>query len=131
MKLTNYFDTVAPRERSGALSSDRFHYQKDWALCKILALHLLGRPDLSRKFVRNVLVLLHRIFEEAIDSEMTATNPAHRIKLPSPESESVDHGDVNPPGVPNPDEVVRTFGKLPLTHQVLIWMGAVTGLRRG
>lgn len=92
---------------------------------------LLGRPDLSRKFVRNVLVLLHRIFEEAIDSEIAATNPAHRIKLPSPESESVDHGDVDPPGVPKPDEVVRTFGKLPLTHQVLIWMGAVTGLRRG
>jgi integrase len=92
---------------------------------------LLGDAELSRKFVRNVLVLLHRIFEEAIDSEIAATNPAHRIKLPNPESENVDHGDVNLPGVPKPDEVVLTFGKLPLTHQVLIWMGAVTGLRRG
>jgi integrase len=92
---------------------------------------LLGRVDLSRKFVRNVLVLLHRIFEEAIDAEAIATNPAHRIKLPNPDSEHVDQGDLNLPGVPKPDQVVRVFAKLPPVYQVLVWAGAVTGLRRG
>lgn len=35
-------DTIAnakPRERAGATSADRFDYQKDWALCKLLLLH--------------------------------------------------------------------------------------------
>lgn len=44
MKLVEHFDHVTPRERSGAVSSDRSHYQKDWALCKILKLHL-GSED--------------------------------------------------------------------------------------
>jgi hypothetical protein len=44
MRLVEHFDHVTPRERSGAVSSDRSHYQKDWALCKILKLHL-GSED--------------------------------------------------------------------------------------
>lgn len=33
--------------------------------------------------------------------------------------------------VPKPDDVVKTFAKLPATYQVLFFTGAVTGLRRG
>jgi hypothetical protein len=34
-KLTN----ITPRESSGARTSNRFDYQKDWAICKLLELH--------------------------------------------------------------------------------------------
>lgn len=44
MQLSAIFDSVAPREDAGPRSSDRTHYQKDWALCKILDLHS-GRED--------------------------------------------------------------------------------------
>lgn len=91
---------------------------------------LLGNPELSRKFVRNVHALLHRLFEESLDRELSATNPAHKIKLPSAESENVDDGELDSAGIAKPNQVVRVFGKLPPTYQVLIWMGAVTGLRR-
>lgn len=33
-----------PREKSGTLASNRFDYQRDWTICKILELHQL-RPD--------------------------------------------------------------------------------------
>ncbi len=109
----------------------------DWPLNEIsrsavksFVANLLGNPELSRKFVRNVHALLHRLFEEAMDRELSATNPAHKIKLPSAESENVDDGALDSAGIPKPNEVVRVFGKLPPTYQVLIWMGAVTGLRR-
>lgn len=42
LKLQHLFDTVSPRERAGAVSSDRMQYQKDWAICKLLKLHLDG-----------------------------------------------------------------------------------------
>ena len=42
MPLDKHFDSVKPRERSGPISSDRSHYQKDWALCKLLKLHADG-----------------------------------------------------------------------------------------
>lgn len=32
-----------PRERSGSISSNRFDFQKDWAICKLLELH--SKPD--------------------------------------------------------------------------------------
>lgn len=37
--LTNILVSVQPRETSGSRSSNRFDYQKDWALCKLLGLH--------------------------------------------------------------------------------------------
>jgi hypothetical protein len=40
--LSTDFDSIHPREIAGANSSDRSQYQKDWALCKILSLHLAG-----------------------------------------------------------------------------------------
>jgi hypothetical protein len=42
MSLEEHFNRVIPREQSGSLSSDRFQYQKDWALCHLLKLHADG-----------------------------------------------------------------------------------------
>jgi hypothetical protein len=42
MSLEKHFNEVKPREVSGSLSSDRFQYQKDWALCQLLKLHAEG-----------------------------------------------------------------------------------------
>jgi hypothetical protein len=39
MSLEEHFNSVNPREDSGAPVSDRFQYQKDWALCHLLRLH--------------------------------------------------------------------------------------------
>lgn len=39
MELKDKIINVSPRENSGSIASNRFDYQKDWALCKILELH--------------------------------------------------------------------------------------------
>lgn len=87
---------------------------------------LLANKELSRKFVKNVLILLHRLFEEAIDREYIAANPARKLPhdLPNEDSDSV--GVI----VPTPEEVVNTFAKLLPTYQVLLATAAVTGFRR-
>lgn len=38
--LTNILVTTKPRETSGSRSSNRFDYQKNWALCELLTLHI-------------------------------------------------------------------------------------------
>lgn len=87
---------------------------------------LLANADLSRKFIKNVLILLHRLFEEAIDREYIAANPARKLQH--------DLEDDNPDSagviVPTPEEVVNTFAALPPTHQVLLATAAITGFRR-
>ena len=42
MELRDLFHQVVPRERAGPTSSDRFEYQRDWALCRLLDLHESG-----------------------------------------------------------------------------------------
>jgi hypothetical protein len=42
MSLRDIFPTIQPRESSGAIATDRFEYQRDWALCRILELHQSG-----------------------------------------------------------------------------------------
>lgn len=88
---------------------------------------LLGNRELSRKFVKNVLVLLHRIFEEAIDREYISANPARKLPQDVPD-ERDDPSEVT---MPTTEEVVNTFAKLPPTYQVLLATAAVTGFRRG
>jgi integrase len=91
---------------------------------------LLKNREISRKFVKNVHILLHRLFEAAIERELLAANPAHKIKLPegSPvfgAAESIERY------VPSPADVVQTFAKLSPVYQALLATGAVTGARRG
>src|SRR3984885_12832476 len=87
---------------------------------------LLANKKLSRKFTKNVLVLLHRLFEEAIDREYIAANPARKLSQDLPDDDS----DESTVVVPTPEEVVNTFAKLPPTYQVLLATAAVTGFRR-
>lgn len=90
---------------------------------------ILRDPDISRKFVRNVHALVHRVFEYALENEVVAANPAHRIKLPEPSLEysaTASEGRI----VPTPEEVVKTFEKLPSHFQALLLVGAITGARR-
>lgn len=91
---------------------------------------LLKDRDISRKFVKNVHILLHRLFEAAIERELLAANPAHKIKLPEASpvfgaAESIERY------VPSPADVVQTFAKLSPVYQALLATGAVTGARRG
>ncbi len=39
MDLREAIANNRPRERSGSTAADRFEYQRDWALCKLLVLH--------------------------------------------------------------------------------------------
>jgi integrase len=89
---------------------------------------LLANRELSRKFVKNVLILLHRLFEEAIDREYVAANPARKMRLPT--SESAELSESQNVIVPTPEEVVKTFAELPPTYQVLLATSAITGARR-
>jgi len=90
---------------------------------------LLANSELSRKFVKNVLILLHRLFEEVIDREYVAANPARKLRLPT--SESADLAESHNVIVPTPEEVVKTFAQLPPTYQGLLATSAITGARRG
>jgi integrase len=87
---------------------------------------LLAKKDLSRKFIKNVLILLHRLFEEAIDREYIAANPARKL----PKDLANDESEPASVIVPTPEEVVNTFAKLPSTYQALLATAAVTGFRR-
>jgi integrase len=91
---------------------------------------LLGDQSISQKFVKNVHVLLHRLFEAAIERELLAANPAHKIKVPNAAgiSGAVEAKDRV---VPKPVEVTQTFEKLTPAWRVLLATGAVTGVRRG
>jgi len=107
----------------------------EWPICDInrssvkdFVGKLLANRELSRKFVKNVLILLHRLFEEAIDREYVAANPARKLRLPT--SESSDLSESQSVIVPTPEEVVKTFAELPPTYQVLLATSAITGARR-
>lgn len=91
---------------------------------------LLADRDISRKFVKNVHILLHRIFEAAIEQELVAANPAHKIKLPDSSPSFLAAG-AEERVVPTPVEVGKTFEKLTPTYQALLSTSAVTGARRG
>jgi integrase len=91
---------------------------------------LLGNRELSRKFVKNVHILLHGIFEAAIEQELIEGNPAHKIKLPAP-SPSFSAAGAEERVVPTPVEVGKTFEKLTATYQALLTTAAITGARRG
>lgn len=103
----------------------------DWPMCDITRAavksfgnELLAKNELSVKFIKNVLVLLYAIFEDAVDSDCIAANPARSSlkDLPSVAASEV--------VVPTPEEVVRTMEHLPATYQVLMATAAVTGVRR-
>src|SRR5579863_372422 len=107
----------------------------EWPICDInrssvkdFVGKLLAKQELSRKFVKNVLILLHRLFEEAIDREYVAANPARKLRLPT--SESAGLSESQGVIVPTPEEVVKTFAELPPTYQVLLATSAITGARR-
>ncbi len=91
---------------------------------------LLADPELSRKFVKNVHILLHRIFEAAIEQELVAANPAHKIKMPE-SSPSFGAAGAEERVVPTKVEVAKTFEKLIPTYQALLTTAAITGARRG
>ncbi|HKV04521.1 MAG TPA: site-specific integrase [Candidatus Acidoferrales bacterium] len=104
-----------------------------WPICDISRAsvkafkdELLANKDVSRKFVKNVLVLLHRLFEEAIDREYLAANPARKLPHDLPDDDSENVSVI----VPTPEEVVKTFAELPPTYQVLLATAAVTCFRR-
>ena len=91
---------------------------------------LLGNRELSRKFVKNVHILLHGIFEAAIEHELIEGNPAHKIKMPAP-SPSFSAAEAEERIVPTTVEVAKTFEKLTQTYQALLTTAAITGARRG
>ncbi len=55
--IKNYIEKIKPRENSGSTASNRFDFQKNWALCKILELH--QKPDdylLTLEYYDDVIV---------------------------------------------------------------------------
>jgi len=94
-------------------------------MVKAFAYKLLDQ-DLSGKSVQNFLRLLHSLFEEGIDQEVCATNPAHRLKIKLPD-------DSEARVVPSKADLratLRQLGKTPVL-QALLATAAMTGCRRG
>jgi integrase len=83
----------------------------------------LVQTDLSKKFIKNVLILLHKLFEDAIDAELAASNPAHKIKWDKADDAEERH-------MPKREDVRLTFAVLPPVYQALLATGAMTGARR-
>jgi len=86
---------------------------------------LLGKK-LTGKSVRNIINLLHVIFEHAIDEEICAANPAHKLKinLPDDSEERV---------MPEKSDLLATLSELGKTPvlQALLATAVMLGLRRG
>lgn len=106
----------------------------DWPICDISRMavksfvdSLRVNPDLGQKFVRNVENFLHHLFEEAIDLELIAANPARKRKNKKRQVILVDD-EVTPP---KDDEIAKTIAMLPQTYKYLIIASALTGARRG
>lgn len=67
--MSNFFDNFAqqrPRESSGASSANRFDYQKNWAFCELIDLHLSGNDYL--------MVFEHHEDIVVLNSENSPTN---------------------------------------------------------
>jgi integrase len=94
-------------------------------MVKAFASKLLD-SDLKGKSVQNFLRLLHSIFEEAIDAEVSASNPAHKLKINFPD-------DGKERVVPSKADLLGTLGELGETpvYQALLASAALTGCRRG
>ncbi|CAM4279124.1 dsDNA nuclease domain-containing protein [Zobellia nedashkovskayae] len=56
MSLIEKLRKVAPRENSGSISSNRFDYQKDWAICKLLELSVDKDFLLAFEFYEDIIV---------------------------------------------------------------------------
>jgi len=55
--IKDYIEKIKPRENSGSVATNRFDFQKDWAICKILELH--QKPDdylLTLEYYDDVIV---------------------------------------------------------------------------
>ena len=83
-----------------------------------------GGRRLTQQFMKNVHTILHKIFDDAIDRNFAANNPAHKIKIEGGR-DSVERV------MPDPGDVQKTFAKLDTAYQVLLLTFAFTGLRRG
>lgn len=58
MDLKEKLISIKPRERSGSKSSNRFDYQKDWAICKIIELHNRGTDYLiAFEYHEDIIIL--------------------------------------------------------------------------
>lgn len=94
-------------------------------MVKAFASKLLD-SDLKGKSVQNFLRLLHSIFEEGIDAEVCASNPAHKLKI-----KFNDDGEARV--VPSKADLLGTLAHLGETpvYQALLATAALTGCRRG
>lgn len=57
INIKDYIEKIRPRENSGSIATNRFDFQKNWALCKILELH--QKPDdylLTLEYFDDVIV---------------------------------------------------------------------------
>jgi integrase len=82
--------------------------------------------DLSGKSIHMMLVVLHDLFDDAIDDKVAQTNPAHRLNVELPDDSTERH-------VPEREQVTATFAQLDsnITIQVFLAMATMTGMRRG
>lgn len=102
------------------------------AQVKQFASKLLDSKKLRSKSVKAILTLLGTIFTEAIDSEVCAANPCHRlIKSMSKKHEFPD--DAVDRVVPSKADLLGTLAELGATpvYQALLAAAALTGCRRG
>ncbi len=87
---------------------------------------LLALGKLTGRSIRIMLILLHDVFDDAIDDKVAQTNPAHRLNVDLPDDSTARY-------VPEPEDVSATFAQLNENPavQVFLALTAMTGLRRG
>lgn len=56
MSLVEKLKKIKPRENSGSISSNRFDYQKNWAICKLIELSKQSDFLLAFEFYEDIIV---------------------------------------------------------------------------
>lgn len=109
----------------------------DWPICDISRAavkafidSLLSNPKLGRKFVKNTAILLHRLFEEAIDREIIAANPARKIKIKA-ENDEDDRALTDQQIAKIREDLTKVLLELPPVYQAILCASVLTGARRG
>ena len=70
---------------------------------------------LASNTVRNILRLLHKLFDDAVEEEKIAYNPANRLRRP--------RGEPYQPNVPSPSDLRRLLRELPAEYMPLFLTG--------
>ncbi|MDY7394055.1 dsDNA nuclease domain-containing protein [Aureibaculum sp. 2210JD6-5] len=77
MSLKEKLKSIKPRENSGSVSANRFDYQKNWAICKLIDLSKENDFLLAFEYYEDIIVFNSSDNPDSIDFYQVKTNNKH------------------------------------------------------